>query len=377
MFSILYRYVFTGMMGPFAVNLVFFSLIFLTTKLLEITNLIVNYRIGFFNILMLFMYSMPAFLVFVIPMSVMMGVLLTFLRMSTDNEILALKSGGVSLYRMLPPVAAFSVIGAVLTAVMTFWGMPWGNSAFEDVVYRMSTANPNIALKERTFNDAFDDVLLYADTIDLKENTMQDIFIEDRRSAGQVGTIIADKGKLIGKPKDFVVAMRLYDGLINRVDIEKKTSSTTTFHTYDMAISLKNAAAASEKRKDKDEEEMRFSELRQFIAGAKEKNTDYYKALIEFHNKFSIPAACLVLGLLAVPLGVRAKARKKSYGLGLGLFFFLCYYALMSLGWVLGESGTYPPAIGIWVPNVVMGGVAVFMFVRSAAEKPLGFWKRG
>ena len=73
-----------------------------------------------------------------------------------------------------------------------------------------------------------------------------------------------------------------------------------------------------------------------------QKDTPYYKALIEFHNKFSIPASCMVLGILAVPLGVQSRATRKSYGLGLGLVFFLLYYLLLSLGWVLGKSGSYP-----------------------------------
>ncbi len=371
MYSIINRYVFLGMVSPFLINLVFFTLIFLTTKILDITNLIVNYRIGFFKVVLLFAYSMPYFLVFVIPMSVMMGVLLTFLRMATDNEILALKSGGVSLYRMLPPVVIFSLMGCALTAVMTIYGMPWGKTAFEKLVYSVSMSNPNIGLKERSFNDAFEDVMLYANRIDLKTNSLQDIFIEDRRNEKVVSTIIAHRGELIGRPEAFVFALRLFNGTINQVNIDQKTNNSISFEKYDLTINLKNAVNQTRKNGKKDEKEMSLRELRQFIKTSAEKNTPYYKALIEFHNKFSIPAACVVLGILALPLGVQAKARKRSYGLGLGLFFFLCYYALMSLGWVLGESGTYPPAIGIWVPNVIMGAMAVILLVRTANEDPV------
>lgn len=359
------------MVSPFLINLIFFTLIFLTTKILDITNLIVNYRIGFFKVVFLFLYSMPYFLVFVIPMSVMMGVLLTFLRMATDNEILALKSGGISLYRMLPPVVVFSFIGCVLTAMMTIYGMPWGKAAFEALVHDVSMSNPNIGLKERSFNDAFEGVMLYANKINVKTNLLEDVFIEDGRNEKVVSTILARKGEFIARPDAFVFELRLYNGIINQVNIDQKTNNSISFEKYDVTINIKNTMNKDRKNDKKNVQEMGLKELRRFIKTSTNKDTSYYKALIEFHNKFSIPSACIVLGLLAVPLGVSAKTRKKSYGLGLGLFFFLCYYAFMSLGWVLGESGTYPPVIGIWIPNVIMGGAAVMLLVRSVNENPM------
>ena len=95
------------MIPPFVINLLFFNFIFLLTKILDITNMIVNYRISLFDVLLLLIYSMPHFLEFVIPMSVMMTILLTFFRMSSDNEIVALKAGGMSIYKLLPPVLLF------------------------------------------------------------------------------------------------------------------------------------------------------------------------------------------------------------------------------------------------------------------------------
>ena len=96
-------------MLPFVINLVFFTFVFLMTKILEITNLIVNYKISMFSVLFILLYSVPRFLSFVIPMSVMMAVLLTFIRLSNDKELVSLKAGGVSIYGLMPPVLVFCV----------------------------------------------------------------------------------------------------------------------------------------------------------------------------------------------------------------------------------------------------------------------------
>ncbi|MGW8325959.1 MAG: LptF/LptG family permease, partial [Desulfobacterales bacterium] len=68
--SIINRYLLKEMMLPFVINLVFFTFVFLMTKILDITNLIVNYKMSLVSVLLLLFYSLPFFLSFVIPMSV-------------------------------------------------------------------------------------------------------------------------------------------------------------------------------------------------------------------------------------------------------------------------------------------------------------------
>ncbi len=116
---------------------------------------------------------------------------------------------------------------------------------------------------------------------------------------------------------------------------------------------------------------MNLVELRQHIQSFSKKDVRYFTALIEFHKKFSIAFACFALGILAVPLGIQSQSAKRSFGLGLGLFFFLLYYLMLSAGWVFGETGVYPPVIGMWLPNVVMGGLGLFLLDRTAKERPV------
>jgi lipopolysaccharide export system permease protein len=79
----------------------------------------------------------------------------------------------------------------------------------------------------------------------------------------------------------------------------------------------------------------------------------------------------LALALIGMPLGVRARTAKRAYGIGLGLGFFLLYYIMLSIGWVLGEAGVYPPVIGMWLPNIVSAVIGGVLLVRAANEKPL------
>ena len=367
--SIINRYIIAEMIPTFLLTLGFFIFVFLMIEMLKLTKLIVNYNVSVLTVMQLLAFAMPFYFIYVVPMSIMMTILLTFLRLSSDNEIIALKTGGVSIYRLLPPVLIFCCFGALFTMVMTIYGMPWGRTSIKEHMIKIISSNVDIGIKERTFNDTIKGVMLYVNKIDLKNRSLIDLFVEDKRNKEIVTTIIAPKGILLSEQDGKILRLRLFDGMINQVSIENRTANSIQFETYDMQLDLENAAAAISSHKHR--WEMTFEELKNYIKQSTEKTTQYYKALMELHLKFSIPAACFALGLLAMPLGIYSRYGKKSYGLILGLFFFLIYYLLLSVGLVFGENGALPPFIGMWFSNVVMASIGVYLLVGAAREKPV------
>ena len=368
--SLINRYIFKEFVSPFTVNVLFFTFIFLMAELIQITNWIVNYNISLSIILRMILYQTPYFLIFVIPLSIMITVLLTFLRLSAENEILAIKSGGISLYALLPPVLAFCLIGSALTIFMTFYGQAWGRSALRELTNQVVSESIDIGLKERTFNDNFSGVMIYVNQIDLKNKDLVDVFIEDSREPDKVNTVIAPTGKIFNDPRNAAAHLRLFNGSILQTNLKKKTANSIQFDTYDIRLETDRSPAKKED-KPKRPKEMTIGELRRYVRDSDQKGQRYYSALLELHRRYSIPVGCFALGLLAVPLGVQARSAKRSFGLVLGLVFFLLYYLLMSLGKVYGETGAYPPLIGMWLPNVTVGGMGVYFFVRTVKERTL------
>jgi lipopolysaccharide export system permease protein len=301
-------------------------------------------------------------------MSVMMAVLLTFIRLSNDKETVALKAGGVSIYGLMPPVLIFCFMGIVLSCFITVYGMPWGTASMKELTFQVAASHVDAGLKERTFNDSFKNVMLYINKIDLKKKILMDVFIEDKRSENIVSTVMAPKGRMFAEPDKLVFHLKLYHGTINQVNLENRSAHSINFDSYDVNLDFKKTFKVS-KGGPKDEDEMSFGELRAYLKTFPQKNEQYYSALIELHKKFSIPFACFALGILAVPLGIQSESAKRSTGLGLGMVFFLIYYIMLSAGSVFGETGVYPPAIGMWVPNVVMGGLGLFLLFRTADDR--------
>ncbi len=368
--SIINRYIFKEFLAPFAVNVSFFTFIFLMAELIQITNWIVNYSISLATVLRMILYQIPFLLIFVIPISVMITTLVTFLRLSNENEILAIKSGGVSIYALLVPVFAFCSLGFVLTMAMSVYGQPKGRAALRELTQQVVSSNVTIGLSERIFNDNFEDVVVYVNEINPKNKTLTDVFIEDKRQPDRVTTVIAPRGQIFDDSQRAVSHLILFNGTILQVGLKDKVSHSVQFDRYDISLQMKSAPA----KKDKDHErpkEMRTGDLKRFVKTAQSRDDFYFKALLELNRRFALPFGCFALGLLAVPLGVQSKTAKRSFGIFLGLVFYLFYYLMMSVGKIYGETGVYPPAIGMWLPNFVTGGLGLYFLIRTAKERTL------
>lgn len=368
--TILNRYIFKELLPPFFISLMFLTFIFLMTRIPDITNMVVNYNTGLSAVFLLILYSLPRFLEFTLPMSVMISVLLTFMRMSGDNEIIALKGGGITLYRLLPPVVLFCFLGTCLTMWVTVFGVPWGKLSFSQKGAALASSSLKVALKERQFNNLFDDVMIYVTSIDIKTGILSDIFIEDARSGPQGNITIAASGMLMAEKGKPVYTLRLHDGLVNQVNLKNESVNVVHFDTYDITFDMSDALGIQKKRK-KDYDEMGLSELLAFIRNGQENHTQLNSARMELHEKFSIPFACVALGILSFSLALQSISSRRSSGFGMALLFFLFYYLMLAVGWSAGESGAYPPLVGMWVPDIIIAGIGIYFLVKAAREEPV------
>ena len=369
--SITNRYIFKEMFVPFSINVFVFAFIFLMAEMLKIANWIVNYNLSIWAVLTLIFYTMPAFLIFIIPMSVMLAILLTFLRLSSDNEIVAIKSCGMSIYGLLPPVLLFALLGFLLTMLLTFYLAPRSKASLEEMSLKVATTNLDIGLKERTFNDTFKGVMLYVNKIDINNRKLIDVFIEDKRQADIISTVIAPAGRLISEPEKYTYHLVLSNGTIHQTNPKERSANAIQFNTYTLSLNFKEQVAKVSER-DKGRHEMSDAELRQYIDELEGEDEEaFLKAKLALHQRYSIPVACLVLGLLAFPLGIQSKTAKRSFGLILCLFFFFIYYLLLTAGYSFGKSGVLPPVIGMWLPNFVMTGIGLFFLFITGKDRSL------
>jgi lipopolysaccharide export system permease protein len=162
--------------------------------------------------------------------------------------------------------------------------------------------------------------------------------------------------------------LRLYQGSINQVELEKKTVNAVDFDTYDIHLKLEQTGLAAEKD-DKEPDEMTMKELGSLYRSLPPGQKARRFIGIEIHQRLSIPFACFALGLLATALGLQSTSARRSVGPGLGIAFFVLYYLLLTTGSSLAKTGYCPPVAGMWMPNVVFGALGIFLLVRTSRER--------
>jgi lipopolysaccharide export system permease protein len=358
------RYIFREITVPFRLGLALFTLVLLVARILKLVEMVVNRGVPLVDVLRLFSYILPAFLEVTVPMALLLAVLVAFGRLSSDSEITALKTSGVSLYQLLRPVAVFAAVVYVLALAISVYARPWGNALLRNSLYEIAKTRASAGIKEKVFVDEFPGLVIYVDRIEPPGNTLRGVLIADNRDTSQRNTVFAKAGFLVPNEPQHTLTLRLLEGSVHAFYDKDKSYHRTDFTMYDISLDL-NTTLAKLKPRDRDPSELPTRELRALIA-----RKQALAEQVELQRRFSIPFACLGFAAIAIPLGVRPSLAVRSRGFMVSLALIFFYYVFLSLGENLGTRGTLPAWLALWLPNIFLGVLAVTVFVRAAEERP-------
>ena len=375
----LHKYIFQEIWPTFLASLFISVFIIVATKMLSIMELLVNQGGEPIHVASMILFLLPDILSFAFPAASLMAVVIAFLRLSADNELIALKACGISLYQLLPTVVILSLAGFLVSLMVSVVAIPWGNRSFRDLIFQMAESKTDLGIKERVFCEPFDDVVFYVGGFSGRERVMRDVFVVDRRDETVSNTIVAGEGRVFVNPEARLITIRFRDGTIFVVEKGLASARTIRFKTYDLNIGLKDimAALASRKRKPK---ELTVSELVERLEKLRPEEEKYNDVLIELLGKFTLPVGVFLMGIIGVPLGAQLKTQGRTAGIGVSLAVFLLYYICLAATKSLCESGVLSPKIGLWMPDLILASACVYLFRRVAREQgiiPGSFFKGG
>jgi lipopolysaccharide export system permease protein len=380
MTKILYRYILREITYPFILALFVATFALMMGKILQLTELVINKGVGFWNISKLILFMMPGLLLFTIPLAFLIAILTGIGRLSRDNEWTVMKNAGLSLYQLSRPVFALAVVAFVMTTATSLFLFPEGNQASRNLIIEIARQKASAGIKEKVFNDDFSGIVLYADEISVDGESMEGLLLFDDRIQSEPCTIIAQKGYLVASPDSPAVTLRLENGSIHSVNPSLKNYKKIDFSTYDVSLELQMSVADASKFAVKKIQEMTFLEMASQL-GSPEPSlpaTRIREMKIELHKRFAIPLSCLIFAVVGMPLGITPSRSARLRGFTTALAVVVAYYLLTLSGTALGETGRLPPAVGAWVPNAVFAAAGAILFVRKAEEKSLDWdlWQR-
>jgi len=367
--KLLHRYILREIVTPFGLGLLVFTFVLLIARLVKLIELVVNRGLPTTDILRLLGYILPAFLELTVPMAMLLSILVAFGRLSADSEIVALRSSGLSLYQLVPPVATFAVLVGLATGWLAFHASPWGNRSLKTALFDIARTRASAGLKPRVFNDEFPGIVIYAERIDSTTDRLHHVLISDARDPNETNTVFAREGIMIPDPTGMTLTLRLLHGASQGVEQDGKVAYRTEFDSYDVSLDLQEALAGVQQQQ-REPKELDMTVLRQVLADPSTSTTDHRRATVEYQRRLAIPFGCLVFGLIAIPLGIQPTRAVRSWGFSMSLVVIFVYYVLLSAGQGLAEEGLVPPILGLWLANAVLGALAVYLFFQAARERP-------
>lgn len=351
----------------FILNLLFF--------LNEFLEYVFRYKAGFVNSFLLLLYIQPGFLILAVPIGFLTAIMVVYGRMSADREVVAVESCGFSIWVLVWPMICVSVLMSLF--LVLFWdvSLPWGNTSFLKLQYKIISERSTVVIRERTFIKDFDGYVLYVREKDEKNDLMKNIMVQQLDEKGYpYRLILAKEGTMRQDPDNFHVLLDLNSGVMQQIGT-KKSQKTNEFFQMQFKTCQLDLSANRLKSGPIDLRSPRnisIKELAIQIAEEKRQNRDtrYYE--VEFYKKFSMPFSALAFAFIGIPLSLMGRT-----GSFTGPFFAVVLVFIYWLFDVFGENsspmGGISPFWAMWLPNIVLTFTG-FVLVYWLNHKH-DFWK--
>jgi LPS export ABC transporter permease LptF len=334
-------------------------------NLIKIADLVINKGVDPLSVAKLFLYLIPYLITYVLPIACLSAVLLSLGRLSSDNEIIAIRAGGITLMHLIAPLLIVGLMLSLLLLIFNDRVIPYSHYASRKTLIDVGIKNPTAALEPGVFINSFDRYILFVYRIE--KNILYNIRIYEPQEGKPTRTIVAKKGEFLSIPEKKIVKLKLIDGTSDEPDPNAPTSFfKLNFKTYFMTLNLAQAGEGK-KKATKKPKDMTLKELKNEIAILQKNGVDPAPLITEMNKKISLSFSCIVFIILGAPLAIITRRREKSVNFALAFLIAGVYYLLLLAAEALSLQGIIDPKTAMWIPNVLLGSLGIILTYRLCA----------
>ena len=360
---ILDRYIFQEVVFAFLFAICAFTAVFIGSgTLFKIARYITDYGASLSSVVKIFVYGLPAIIMWTFPMSMLLATLLTFGRLSSSSEITAMKSCGISFSRIAAPAIVLGMIVTITAILFNEHVVPWANTAYNNVVYYEIQGNTELKSQDHIIVKEFSgdrmERLIYAREYKAQEEILAGVTMQVLNENGKV-THVENASYAEWRDEKWI----MHDGMIYDLSDDERTHTMK----FDQQILPVNASPRQIVREQKKPEELTMSELKAQIEIMKSQYVNTNKLETELYQRVTVPMASLIFALIGVPLGLQPTRTPSSVGFALSVVIIFLYYAIMTLANAIGRSGAIAPMYAVWIPNII-GLLSGFVLIYRASK---------
>ncbi len=347
---ILHRSILKELVVSFLMSAVFLNFTLMMEKLLRLSRLLSSVGASPFDVAQIILYLQPQLLILTIPMAMLLSVLLTYFRLTADNEIVIMRIIGMPFRLIARPVMYLGVTCCAVSLLMSFYLGPVTSVMLREKVTDILVSRAPMAIEEGIFNTSFKDMVILVKDKPAPDRLLG-IFIVDDRKKDESKIIVAKEGRIISGADSLSFA--LTGGHVYMTGNNSFTEIKFGSYYFRLTPVLEQAGKKG-------------SELNPLELIVQSKSTPDKKVpyLLEFHRRLSMPGVCLIIIFLGPSLALIAGKTGRLGGLTIGLTVFAAYYSVMIYGENLARSGALPHFVGAWLSFVLLGTFSILTFER-------------
>jgi LPS export ABC transporter permease LptG/LPS export ABC transporter permease LptF len=371
---ILTRYILGEVVSHALIGAAVFTFILFTRDLGRILELVVRNSAPLPSIAEIFFYTIPVALTYTIPMGVLVGILIGLSRLSADSEVTAMRASGLSVWTFLRVCSIFVVVAWLLALANSVYIAPRSLASLDNLQNRLQSSQASFEVQPRVFYEGFPKIILYVQDVKAMAGgaVWKGVFLADLSDPAAPRVTLAREGLLVSQGADRL-DLHLTDGSTHESDPKNPDQyQISTFQVTDIPIHV----PAAQNRQQSEPATLSQMNVGQLLATARTADATTRRwTLIEFHRRFALPTACLVLAMVGVPLGLSSKKGGKSSGFVLTILLVFLYYSISLIGVSLARQSRLSPAAGVWLADLtfLLGGA--FLLWQSE-RRPISLWFR-
>jgi LPS export ABC transporter permease LptG/LPS export ABC transporter permease LptF len=360
---ILTRYILREVTSYALIGAGVFTFIFFMVNLERILELVVRNSAPLPSVAEIFAYTLPKTLTLTLPMGVLVGILIGLSRLAADSEITAMRSTGMGSWSFVAITASFVALACGLAVLNNVVLAPQASMALSGLEDRLKSSQASFEIQPHVFYEDFANYVLYVqDTAPGRGAAVwKGVFLADVTTPSTPTLTLAQRGVVVGEGPDRLHLHLIKGAQHETIPKQPGQYSISTFGDTDITLPL--AASTQSTRVAASVTEMSTSELLR-RANQKQSGGDAINYLIEFHRRWSMAVACVVLALVGIPLGLSSKKGGKSTGFVLTIVLVFIYYILALSGMSLARQGKMPVALGMWLSDGLFLVAGMFMLYR-------------
>jgi LPS export ABC transporter permease LptG/LPS export ABC transporter permease LptF len=318
----------------------------------------------------IFLFTLPNTFTFTIPMAVLVGVLLGLSRLAADSEVTAMRAVGIGVWFFVRVVSAVAILAWALSLVNSLYLAPKATEALLELEKSLTNQQASFEVQPRVFYEDFKNYVLYVQDIKASEGASrwQRIFLANLSDPVAPKVTTAEQAVVVDGG-DNTLLMRLRNGTEHELVSSNGTPQyqISTFVESELPLLIGTQEDAHIGHND-----IPILAMSNRVLYAHTKGPGGRVYLIELHKRFAYPAACLVLMLIGIPLGLSSRRGGKSTGFVVTIALVFIYYFISYTGVELAREGKVPVFAGVWAVNFLFGLFGLLLLRQMAVGGSVG-----